>query len=55
MDMKHRTRIRGSRSCTTGARSAARELHAAVAQPDTALVIFFCSSEYVLEVLAGKR
>jgi hypothetical protein len=33
---------------------AVREFHAGVTQPDTALVIFFCSMEYDLEVLAEE-
>lgn len=36
------------------AREAAREFHASVMRPDTALVIFFCSGEYDLEILAGE-
>jgi hypothetical protein len=31
-----------------------REFHAALAQPEAELVIFFCSSEYDLEVLAAE-
>jgi len=33
---------------------AAREFHAAVSQPDMALVLFFCSSEYDPDLLAGE-
>lgn len=54
MNMENQTRIRRAQSCATGAREAVREFHAAVVQPDMALVIFFCSSEYDLEVLAGE-
>lgn len=36
------------------ARQAAREFHAGVNQPDMAMVIFFCSSEYDLDVLADE-
>lgn len=36
---------------TTDARQAAREFHASVEQPDMALVVFFCSSDYDLDVL----
>lgn len=52
--MESRTRIRRAQSCATDAHEAAREFHAAVEQPDMALVIFFCSSEYDLEVLAEE-
>ena len=52
--MENRTRIRRAQSCATDAREAAREFHAAVAQPEMALVMFFCSSEYDLEVLAEE-
>lgn len=46
--------IRSGQSCAPGAREAAREFHAAVQQPDMALVIFFCSNEYDQEVLAEE-
>jgi hypothetical protein len=36
------------------ARQAVAEFHAAVAQPDMALVIFFCSADYDLDVLAAE-
>lgn len=36
------------------AREAARELHAGLAQPDMALVVFFCSSAYDLDVLGEE-
>ena len=36
------------------ARQAVEEFHAAVAQPNMELVIFFCSSEYDLDVLAEE-
>ena len=52
--MKSRAHIRRAQSCAADARAAAREFHAAVAQPDMALVIFFCSNEYDLEALAGE-
>jgi hypothetical protein len=52
--MKNQTRIHRAQSCATDARDAVREFHAGVAQPDMALVIFFCSSEYDLEVLAEE-
>lgn len=52
--MENRNRIRKAQSCAPDAREAALEFHAAVVQPDMALVIFFCSSEYDLEVLAEE-
>lgn len=41
-------------SCTSDARQAVAELHAAIAQPDPALVVFFCSPEYDLDALADE-
>ena len=46
--------IRRGQSCATDAREAAREFHAAVAQDNAALVVFFCSSTYDLPVLADE-
>jgi hypothetical protein len=46
--------IRRAQSCAPDARDAVREFHALVAQPDTAQVIFFCSSEYDLDALAEE-
>lgn len=46
--------IRRAQSCATDAREAAREFHAAVTQPEMALVIFFCSSAYDLDTLAAE-
>ena len=46
--------IRKAQSCITDAREAVREFHAEVAQPDIALVIFFCSGDYDLEALAEE-
>ena len=37
--------IRMAQSCATEARQAVEEFHAAVAQPNMELVVFFCSSE----------
>lgn len=54
MATKSRSRILRSQSRATEARQAVREFHAAVAQPDMALVIFFCSSEYDLNELADE-
>ncbi|MCW8400473.1 FIST C-terminal domain-containing protein [Legionella sp. PATHC038] len=46
--------IRLAQSCLTDARKAAREFYEAVKQPNMELVIFFCSSEYDLDVLADE-
>lgn len=46
--------IRRAQSCATEAHLAVKEFHAAVAQPNMELVIFFCSSEYDLEELAAE-
>lgn len=46
--------IRLAQSCATEARQAVLEFHAAVAQPDMELVVFFCSSEYDLDALAEE-
>lgn len=46
--------VRRAQSCATDARQAAREFHDAVAQPDMALVVFFCSIDYDLEVLGAQ-
>jgi hypothetical protein len=46
--------IRMGQSCATRAPQAAKEFYAAVAQADMELVVFFCSSEYDLEVLAAE-
>lgn len=46
--------FRRGHSRATEARQAAREFHAAVRQPDAALVIFFCSSDYDLDALADE-
>ena len=50
--MDSRGRIRRAQSCAADARDAAREFHAAVAQPDMSLVVFFCSVQYDLDILA---
>ena len=47
-------RLLRAQSCAADARVAAREFHAGVAQPDMALVMFFCSVDYDLEVLAQE-
>lgn len=46
--------IRMAQSIATEARQAVHEFHAAVAQANMELVIFFCSSEYDLDVLAAE-
>jgi hypothetical protein len=46
--------IRMAQSCATEARQAVAEFHRAVIQPDTELVIFFCSSKYNLDELAEE-
>lgn len=43
--------IRRAQSYAADPREAAREFHAAVAQPDMALAVFFCSDQYDLDVL----
>lgn len=48
------TTILAHQSLATDARQAAQEFHAAVNQPGLALVLFFCSSEYALDDLAGE-
>src|ERR1039457_707896 len=52
--MDAQTGIRRAQSCAADAREAVREFHAEIMQPDTSLVIFFCSSKYDLEVLADE-
>ncbi len=47
-------RIRMAQSCATDALQAVQEFHAAVAQPDMELVVFFSSSKYDLDVLAAE-
>lgn len=53
-DLEKPPRILRAQSCAPDARDAVREFHAAVTQPDMALVIFFCSSAYDLEALADE-
>jgi hypothetical protein len=52
--MDIRKSIRIAQSCAKDPRDAVEELHAGVAQPDMALVIFFCSNEYDRDVLAAE-
>ncbi len=46
--------IRRGQSCAAEARDAVRAFHDAVEQPEMALVLFFCSSEYDLDALADE-
>ncbi len=46
--------IRIAQSCAADPREAAEELHPGLAQPDPSLVLFFCSSEYDRDALAGE-
>lgn len=46
--------FRSAHSAVADARQAAREFHAGVSQPDMAMVMFFCSSEYDLDTLAEE-
>lgn len=46
--------IRRFQSTSTDARTAVREFHDGVSQPDMALVLFFCSSAYELDEIAGE-
>jgi hypothetical protein len=52
--MNERPQIRRAQAYAAGAREAVRAFHAAVAQPDMALVVFFCSSDYDLDALADE-
>jgi hypothetical protein len=52
--MEAEGKIRRGQSCARDAREAVRQLHAAIAQDDMALVVFFCSSEYDLDALADE-
>ena len=51
MSVQH---IRMAQSCAMETRQAVEEFHAAMAQPNMELVVFFCSSEYDLDVLAAE-
>lgn len=52
--MTDRAQIRTAQSCATDPAQAVWEFHDAVAQPDMTLVIFFCSSDYDLDILARE-
>ena len=53
-DLEDEGRVRRAQSCAADAREAVREFHAAVVQNNMALVIFFCSADYDLDVLASE-
>lgn len=53
-DMGGLGRIRRAQSCAADAADAAREFHAAVVQPNMTLVVFFCSVQYDLDILASE-
>jgi hypothetical protein len=52
--MSTRPQIRTAQSCAIDPLQAVQEFHAAVMQPDTALVVFFCSSSYPLDDIAAE-
>lgn len=52
--MSQGSEIRRAQSRASDAREAVREFHAAVSQPDMALVLFFCSSAYDLDAVADE-
>lgn len=52
--MKAESKILTSQSRAIEARQAVQEFHDAVWQPDMALVVFFCSSEYDLRIVADE-
>lgn len=52
--MNNRAGLLRAQSRAIDAIDAVREFHEAVAQPDTALVVFFCSSDYDLDALATE-
>lgn len=51
---KSQLSIKTGRSLLKDERMAVREFHAAVYQPDTQALIFFCSSKYNLEILGSE-
>ena len=54
VDLEDAGRIRRAQSCAADAREAVREFHAAVVQENMELVIFFCSVDFDLDVLATE-
>jgi len=53
-NMEPQPHIRSGHSCVPDAREAVHAFHAAVQQPDMALVLFFCCSEYNLSEIAEE-
>jgi hypothetical protein len=51
---ENRAPVRRAQACAANPRDAVRQFHAAVAQPAMALVIFFCSTDYDLDVIAEE-
>lgn len=51
---KEQMSLRTGHSLANDPRQAVQELHQAIAQPGMSLVIFFCSSDYDLDVLAAE-
>lgn len=47
-------KVRTGQSLSSDARQAVRDFHASVQQPEMALVIFFCSSRFDLEIVADE-
>lgn len=52
--MNDKPRIRTGQSCATDPAAAVGEFFAAVRQPDMALVVFFCSSDYDLAIITAE-
>jgi len=52
--MNNQINLRRAQSCAIDEREAVREFHTGVLQPDMALVIFFCSSDYDLDLLGEE-
>ncbi len=52
--MSRHSGIRSGQSCAVGASDAVREFHAAVRQPDMALVVFSCSNACDLDTVAAE-
>jgi len=46
--------VKTAQSCAADPRTAVREFHAGIQQPDSELVLFFCSSLYDLDVIADE-
>jgi len=52
--MNVRSSFRRAHSCASDAETAVREFHMGASQPDAALILFFCSSEYDLDIVAAE-